>query len=466
MRSTRAPRSPRPTPARALQRRLREIGGSILALGLVLTTGSAFLAAPAGAATAIGLGTATSYAVLAGQGITNTGVTTIRGDVGTFPNPSMTGFGPGANQVVLVPPSKIATAVEAAQAKDDLTTAYDQAAAASPRIELSAVELGGRTLTPGVYHHSTLGLTGTLTLNAQGNPDAVFIFQSDFTLTTAEASRVVVINGTTCNVFWQVGSSATLGGASTFLGTILANQSISVGTGAVIEGRLLARTGAVTLLSNTITRPTCAGPTPTTPTTAAPTSSTSSTSSSTTSTSSTSTPASTTSTSTTSTSTTSTSTPASTSTTSTSTPASTSTTIAAPTTSSTALVAASTTVVAPAPTVAPPAATAGGLGSGAPVTTTGGAATAVQGGPAASRTTLSRTTGGATALTSRGALVTTTTRRSGGPATTVARRPLARTGGVNSALPLAGATTVVVGMLLVLAAGPPKGERDQAARRR
>ena len=213
----------------------------------------------------IGLGTADSFAVLAGSGITNTVPTTVNGDIGTFPTPSETGFSTltqnGTNHA--------ADAVTQ-QAKIDLTTAYNQAAGSGP-VTAVATELGGTTLTPGVYNSPTLAITGTLTLDTLGDPAAVFVFQTSSTFVTATASSVVVRNGgTACNVFWQVGSSATLGTGSNLIGSVLALTSITANTGAQVQGRLLASNGAVTLDTNTITRPTCPPP-PTTTTTVAST---------------------------------------------------------------------------------------------------------------------------------------------------------------------------------------------------
>jgi len=216
----------------------------------------------ASAATAVGLGTATGFAVLAGAGITNTGPSVINGDIGSFPTTSISGFPPG----IVIGTIRAGDAVTQG-AKNDLTTAYNVAAAQLPVITV-ATELGGSTLTPGVYVSSsgTFGITGTLTLDGQGDPNAVFIFKTATTLITAAGSRVLLINGTqSCNVFWQVGSSATLGAGTSFRGTILALTSISLVTGATIEGRALARNGAVTLDTNVITVPTCvvvATPTP------------------------------------------------------------------------------------------------------------------------------------------------------------------------------------------------------------
>jgi uncharacterized repeat protein (TIGR01451 family) len=204
----------------------------------------------------VNLGTAGNFAVLAGSGITNTGPTTITGDVGTFPTTTETGFG----SVTLIGTNHGGDAVTQV-AKTDLTTAYNDAAGRVPATTVSG-DLGGLTLVPGVYKSaSSLGLTGTLTLDAQGDPNAVFIFQMGSTLTTASGSNVSLINGAqSCNVFWQVGSSATLGTGSTFRGTILALTSITATTAATVDGRLLAMNGAVTLDTNTITRATCAIP--------------------------------------------------------------------------------------------------------------------------------------------------------------------------------------------------------------
>ena len=210
------------------------------------------------AATSVGLGTAGSYAVLAGAGVTNTGPTVINGDLGTSPTPAITGFGgpPGGT----VNGTIHSADADAASAQNDLTTAYNDAAGQGPP-NMVATELGGQTLTPGVYEAAsgTFGITGALTLNAQGNPDAVFIFDAATTLTTATASQVTMINGgQACNVFWKVGSSATLGTDSAFMGNILALQSISLNDGVTVQGRLLARNGAVTLINDTVTRAGCA----------------------------------------------------------------------------------------------------------------------------------------------------------------------------------------------------------------
>jgi hypothetical protein len=210
------------------------------------------------AATAVGLGTADSYAVLGGSGVTNTGPSVLNGDLGTAPNASVTGFGGAPNGTVNGATHQADAA--ATQAQADLTTAYDNAAGQGPATTM-ATELGGQTLNPGVYNSQsgTFGITGALTLNAQGNPGAVFVFQTASTLISASASQVNLINGAQpCNVFWQVGSSATLGTSSVFAGNIFSLQSISLNNGVSVTGRLLARNGAVTLINDTVTRGTCA----------------------------------------------------------------------------------------------------------------------------------------------------------------------------------------------------------------
>lgn len=214
-------------------------------LGSLIT----FAAVPAVAQT-VPLGTAASFGVLGGSAVTNTGPTVIEADLGISPNgiSSVTGFPPG----IVIGTTHFADAV-ALSAQNDVTTAYNTLAGRACNTTISA-DLGGSTLPPGVYCAAgSMGLTGTLTLDAQGNPNAVFIFQIGTTLTTASASRVNVINGGSgCNVFWQVGSSATLGTGSAVAGNILALQSITVTTGAGVSGRLLARNAAVTLDSSTV----------------------------------------------------------------------------------------------------------------------------------------------------------------------------------------------------------------------
>jgi hypothetical protein len=225
---------------------------SLLALTLARASGAA--------ATAVPLGTTASFGVLAGAGITNTGPTTINGDIGTFPTTSIS----GAGSMTITGVNHAGDAITQ-QAKNDWTTAFNNAASQGPTIPIVA-NLGGQTLTAGVYNSaSTIGLTGTVTLDGGGNFDSVFVFQAGSALTTASASQVSLTNGArACNVFWQVGSSATLGTGSNFVGTLLASSSISVTTGATVHGRVLASTGTVTLDTNVIRVPSCAnlGPQP------------------------------------------------------------------------------------------------------------------------------------------------------------------------------------------------------------
>ncbi|MBO4159929.1 DUF7933 domain-containing protein [Micromonospora antibiotica] len=211
---------------------------------------------PAWAQTTVPLGTAETYGVLAGQAVTDVpppvGPSTINGDLGVWPGTSVTGA-PVVNGAIHVGDT------QAMQAQSDLTTAYNFAAA-EPTTSIVSADLGGQTLVPGVYTSpATMSLTGTVTLDGQNDPDSVFIFQAGSSLITAVDSRVSLINGAQpCNVFWQVSSSATLNTRTVFVGTILALQSATLGEGATVAGRVLARNGAVTLIHNTITRPFCA----------------------------------------------------------------------------------------------------------------------------------------------------------------------------------------------------------------
>lgn len=253
-------RSQHSGPSKGLSLRLRVIAGAALALGglsaLLLATQPAVAIG-----TAVPLGTTESYSVLGGQTVTNTGPSVLGGDVGVSPGTAITGFPPGVALGATHPAD-----AHALQAQSDLTIAYDDAAGQAPDASISG-DLGGQTLPPGVYNaSSSIGLTGTLTLDGQGDPNAVFIFQVGSTLTTASASTVALVNDAqACNVFWQIGSSATLGTNTTFVGTIMALTSISVTTGTTVDGRALARNGAVTLDTNTFTNSGCeiASPTPT-----------------------------------------------------------------------------------------------------------------------------------------------------------------------------------------------------------
>jgi type VI secretion system secreted protein VgrG len=204
-----------------------------------------------GSAINVNLGTAGSFAVLAGSTVTNTGPTTIHGDLGLWPGTAITGFPPG----LVSGGTTHASDAVALQAQSDLTLAYIAAAGQLGGVNLTGQDLGGLTLTPGVYHFdSSAQLTGVLTLNALGDPNAVYVFQMGSALTTASNSSVVFANGGPVDgLYWQVGSSATLGTSTAFAGNILALTSITLNTGASITcGSALARNGAVTLDTNTI----------------------------------------------------------------------------------------------------------------------------------------------------------------------------------------------------------------------
>ncbi len=228
------------------------------------------------AASTVGLGTAASFAVLAGTGITNVPTSVITGDVGLSPASGSNYSGLTATEVSgsiyavdgSGPSGSVNNPALLTTAKNDLTTAYLDAAGRTPNTTFVAADnqLGGKTLTAGTYafgHATTANLTAAspLVLDGQGDPNAIFIFQASSDLVTASGSVVQLVNGAqACNVFWQVGSSTTLGTSSTFKGTVMSLTASTVTTGANIEGRILARNAAVTLNSNTITRPTCTTP--------------------------------------------------------------------------------------------------------------------------------------------------------------------------------------------------------------
>lgn len=201
------------------------------------------------------LGSAADFAVLAGSTVTNTNPTTIEGNLGVSPGSAVTGFPPG------IVTDGVIHAMDpvAAQAQADLTTAYITLAGEACGDDRTDQDLAGLTLTRGVYcYSSSAELNGTLTLDAEGDPDAVFIFQIGSTLTTGSGAAVELINGAQpCNVYWQVGSSATLGTGTDFIGNIVALTSITVTTGTEIIGRALARNGAVTMNDNHIEAGSC-----------------------------------------------------------------------------------------------------------------------------------------------------------------------------------------------------------------
>jgi hypothetical protein len=229
-----------------------------LAIGMLVVVQTAHAAGPP----TVQLGTAGAFAVLAGTpDVTNTGPTTITGDLGIHPAAAVTGFPPGTVNGTIHAADAVAL-----QAKSDLVSAYVDAAGRP--VTATHGTLGGLTLVGGVYNAGgvTLDLTGTLTLDGQNDPNSVWIFQATSDLVTASSSTVRFVNGgQPCNVFWQVTSSATLGSGSTFVGTILALTSITMNDGVNVNGRALARNGTVTLINDTITRSTCTttAPTPT-----------------------------------------------------------------------------------------------------------------------------------------------------------------------------------------------------------
>lgn len=219
------------------------------------------------------LSSTANFAVLAGGAVADATLSHITGDVGL--SPASGSFiavtcGEVTGQIYSTdaagPLCKVTNASLLTQAKNDLTTAYNDVANRTPATTLAGSDnqLGGKTLTSGVYTFSaasTANLIGTLTLDGQGNPNSVFMFQTSSTLVTQSASAVLLVNGAqACNVFWQVGSSATLGTGTSFVGTIMADQSITDAGGSTINGRLLASVATVTLNNTTVTAPTCATP--------------------------------------------------------------------------------------------------------------------------------------------------------------------------------------------------------------
>jgi Ice-binding-like/Bacterial Ig-like domain len=229
----------------------KDMGGvPVAALQQAFTTGPCQSGGPQPVALCPNIG---NFSVLAGTTVTNTGSTVVSGDVGVSPGTDVTGFPPGLAGGAIHSADGAAALAEAT-----LTAGYIDAAGRSGSTSVAG-DLVGQTLTAGIYKStSSLANSGDVTLDAQGNPDAVFIFQISSTLTTGSGSHIVLANGAkACNVFWQVGSSATLGTNSVFKGNILALTSITITTGVNLEGRALARNGAVTLDSDVITGCTC-----------------------------------------------------------------------------------------------------------------------------------------------------------------------------------------------------------------
>jgi hypothetical protein len=236
----------------------RRMGAILIALmmttAVLLTTATT---ASAAIVPTVPLGTSANYAVLGASTVTNTGNSILDGSLGLFPGTSITGFPPGR---VLPPGTTDKTNAAALQAQSDLTVAYVNAAG-RPRDATTPPDLTNLKLGAGVYtgpSKSPLSLTGPLVLDGAGDPRSVFIFQTNSTLITGSGSTVTLINGAQeCNVFWQVGSSATLGTSSVFRGNILALTSITVNNSVTVHGRALADNAAVTLINDTFTKPTC-----------------------------------------------------------------------------------------------------------------------------------------------------------------------------------------------------------------
>ena len=264
---------------RSLVPRARTFGVGLVALGVLWATS----ASPASAATTVVLGTAAPFAVLAGTAVTDVPTSTITGDVGLSPAAGSNYAGLTKSEVTgsiyavdaTGPGQSVNDAALLTTAKSDLTTAFVNAAgrSATTTFVTGDNQLGGKTLTAGVYafgHATTANITAAspLTLNGQGDPNAVFIFQASSDLVTASSSVVQLENGAqACNVFWEVGSSATLSSSSTFVGTLMALTSATLDTGATVQGRILAQNGQVSLDTNVITVPTTCATTTGTPTT-------------------------------------------------------------------------------------------------------------------------------------------------------------------------------------------------------
>ncbi len=249
--------------------RVFALTGAVLLFCVLVLSPLAHVAIPAHAqGTQPPLGTAGTFAALGASAVTNTGSSVVTGDLGVSPGTSVVGFPPG----IVIGTKHVADAV-ALQAQNDVAVAYGDAAGQPCNVHLTGQDLGGKTLTSGVYcFSSSAQLTGQLKLDSQGNPASVFIFQIGSSFTTASNASVLQINDTqACNIFWQVGSSATVGTNTDFSGNILAHTSITAQTGAEFNGSLYAHTGAVTLDTNTIIRSPCAGSTPTGTPTASPT---------------------------------------------------------------------------------------------------------------------------------------------------------------------------------------------------
>jgi hypothetical protein len=251
-----AKKTEKSTITRAKKAGAASLAGSVI-LGMLAFSG---VSAAVAAEPSVPLATAEGYSVLAGTTVTNTGSTVLSDNLGVSPGTAITGFPPG-----IVGGTVHAADGPALQAQSDLAIAYTDAT----NRQISATlpeQIAGTILEGGVYESwsGKLALDGTVTFDGQNDPNSVFIMKSASTLITGSASKVAFINGAqACNVFWQVGSSATLGTDSTFAGTVLARTSITANNGATIEGRALALNGAVTLDNNVFIKPSCDVPIPT-----------------------------------------------------------------------------------------------------------------------------------------------------------------------------------------------------------
>ena len=231
----------------------------LAALGIIASVGLVSWASADSAQAAsvlngpIDLGTSSTYGALAGSELTNTGPTTVDGDIGVDPGSSITGFtgAPDGSNTGEVHD----TDAPALQAQSDLTTAYNDAAGLTP-ISSGLAELNGMSLAPGVYSGGALSISNNGSLTLAGTADSIWVFQAASSLTIGSATQIIITGGASaCNVFWQIGSSASIGTSAQFQGTIMAAQSITAATGASVIGRLLAMSAAVTLQSNSITVP-------------------------------------------------------------------------------------------------------------------------------------------------------------------------------------------------------------------
>jgi Ice-binding-like/Putative Ig domain len=235
------------------RRALVAVGAGVLATAVFAMAPAEMAGAASTLSGPVNLGTASTYGVLGASAVTNTGPTVVNGDVGVSPQSSITGFtgAPNGTQTGTVNDDN----APAGQAQSDLTTAFNAAAGLTPTMS-GLSELTGLSLTPGVYSGGALALSNNGSLTLAGSANSVWVFQAASSLTIGSGTHIVLTGGaTSCNVFWEVGSSASLGTTAQFQGTVMAHTSITATTGATIQGRLLANTGAVTLQSNTITVP-------------------------------------------------------------------------------------------------------------------------------------------------------------------------------------------------------------------